>query len=247
MCKCEMRLVVWSVGVLAIVLFAQMWPPHPHYAAPATGVFILMALYSIRHFRQSHGFLGVCVSRAIVGSMAVLLLSPVLECMRDPYVVNPIFVNANFREPGESFAVNFFMTKPPYQVERQRLEAELEARPGKHLVIVHHPYHDVPSVDWVYNRADLASSKVIWARDMGYLKNRELVNYFPDRQVWFVDRAQAKLIPYDQATLPWKLAFDSPPFGPASDQGILADAEKTPAATPKRQIAVNSTKDQTPH
>lgn len=245
LCKGEMRVVALSLALLAMVLFAQMWPPHPHYAAPATGAFILIALYSIRHFRNAHGLVGVCVSRAVVGLMSILMFSPVLESLRDPYIVNPIFVNANFHEPGESFVVNFFMTRPPFQVDRARLETELERQPGKHLVIVHHPYHDVPSVDWVYNQADLGSAKVIWARDMGYLKNKELVNYYPDRKVWFVDRAQSKLIPYEQAMLPWKLALDSPPFGPASDQGILAKADTTPAATPKPQTAANSTKEQT--
>jgi hypothetical protein len=224
----------------------QIWPGHAHYAAPATGAFVLMALFGLRSFRKSNGQVGIYVSRAVAFLIVLCLLSPVVECLRDPYSIHPVFLNPEWQQPHASFETH--MDFPiPLQIERQRLQSELEARPGKHLVIVHHPYHDVPSVDWVYNRADLASSKVIWARDMGYLKNRELVNYFPDRQVWFVDRAQAKLIPYDQATLPWKLAFDSPPFGPASDQGILADAEKTPAATPKRQIAVNSTKDQTPH
>ena len=242
MWKSEMRVVLVSLALLAAELFAQMWPPHPHYAAPAAGAFILLALYSIRHFRNSHGFIGVCVSRAIVGLIGLLMLSPVLECMRDPFVVNPIFVNTMFPDPGESLALNFFMTKVPLQVDRERLETELEQRPGKHLVIVHYPYHEMPSVEWVYNGADLAGSKVIWARDMGYLKNRELVNYYPDRQVWFADRAQRELVPYDQATLPWKLAFDSPSFGLDSGQGVSARAA---AVSPRPQIAVNSTRDGT--
>ena len=247
MWKSELRLVLVSVVLLVIALAAQIWPAHPHYAAPAAGAFILMILFCLRHFRASNGFLGVCVSRAVVALMGILLLSPILECMRDPYVLNPIFINEEMDGWGDSPVVNFFMNKVPLQVERERLETELEARPGKHLVIVHYSYHEMPGVDWVYNGADLASSKVIWARDMGYLKNRELVNFYPDRKVWYVDRPQAKLIPYEEATLPWKLAYDSPPFGPASDQGISAKADKTPAANPRPQIAVNSTKENTFH
>src|SRR5581483_6396773 len=172
------------------------------------------------------------------------LLSPVVECLRDPFSIHPIFLNSEWRQPHASFETGIDLSIP-LQIERERLQVELEKRPGKHLVIVHHPYHDVPSVDWVYNPADLANSKVIWARDMGYLKNRELVGAYPDRQVWFVDRAQAKLIPYGVAMLPWKLALDSPPFGPASDQGILAKADTTTAPAPKPQIAANSTKEPT--
>jgi len=241
----ELRVVLVSLLLLGLDLFAQIWPPHPHYAAPAAGAFILIALYSLRHFRRSHGRFGICLSRAVVGLMAILMLSPVLECIRDPFVLNPVFVNENIREPGEPLVVNYSMIKPPLQIERARLETELEQRPGKHLVIVHHPYHDVPSVDWIYNKADLASAKVIWARDMGYLKNRELLGYYPDRQVWFVDRSQAELIPYEQAMLPWRLALSSPSFGPARDQVVSAKSDKTKWSSPRSQLAANSLKNPT--
>jgi hypothetical protein len=182
----------------------------------------------------------------VVALMAILMFSPVLECIRDPFVLNPVFVNTNIREPGEPLVVNYSMIKPPLQIERARLERELEQRPGKQLVIVHHPYHDVPSIDWIYNKADLASAKVIWARDMGYLKNRELLAYYPDRQVWFVDRSQAELIPYEQAMLPWKLAL-STPFGPARGQVVSANADKTSLGSPRSQLAANSQKNPTLH
>jgi len=247
MWRSEMRVVIVSVGLLAVDLMLQIWPPHAHYAAPATGAFILMGLYSLRHFRNSHSRIGARVSQAVAMMMVVCLLSPLLLCLRDPYSLTPRFMNAEWREPGAPFSETYNVYNMPLQIERQRLQADLERRPGKHLVIVHHPYHDVPSIDWIYNDADLASSKVIWARDMGYLKNQELLKYYADRQIWFVDRLQRELIPYEQAMLPWKLALDSPPFGPASDQGILAKADNTPAATPKPQIAVNSSKEQILH
>jgi len=246
MWRSELRVILFSVGLLATDLFLQIWPGHSHYAAPAAGAFVLMALYGVRSFRNSCGWMGICVSRAVVGLTMLCLLSPVVECLRDPFAINPVFLNPDWRQPGASFT-NAADLSLPLQIERQQLQAELERRPGKHLVIVHHPYHDVPSVDWIYNNADLPDATVIWARDMGYLRNRELVNSYPDRQVWYVDRAQAKLIPYDQATLPWKLAFDSPPFGSANEQGISAKAHKTAAATPGSQIAVNSTKEQSLH
>ncbi len=239
----EMRVVLVSLVLLGLDLFAQIWPPHAHYAAPAAGAFILIALYSLRHFRRSHGFFGLSLSRAVVGVMAILMFSPVLEYMRDPYGLNPTLVNQNMREPGQSFAVNFPMAKPPLQIERARLQTDLERRPGKHLVIVHHPYHEVPNIDWVYNRANLVNAKVIWARDMGYLKNQELVSYYPDRQVWFVDRSRAELIPYAQAMLPWKLALSSPLFGPASDQGVSANADKATAGSPRPHLAAESTRE----
>ena len=244
MWRTELRTVLFSVAFLATDLFMQIWPGHAHYGAPATGALVLMALFSLRHFRNSHPRVGQYASRAVVFLMLPCLFSPLVECLRDPYAIHPVFLNSDWRQPGASFTTSADLSLP-LQIERRQLQADLERRPGKHLVIVHHPYHDVPTVDWIYNPADLSGAKIIWARDMGYLKNQELINSYRDRQVWFVDRAQAKLLPYEQATLPWKLAFSSPPFGPASDQGTSAKAEKTPADTPRPQIAVNSAKEQT--
>jgi hypothetical protein len=87
--------------------------------------------------------------------------------------------------------------------------------PGRHLVIVHPKYHDVPGIDFVYNKASIDDAKIVWARDKGYLDNRELINYYPDRQVWYADRGNqlVPLLPYDKSILPWKLAlskFETP-------------------------------------
>jgi hypothetical protein len=40
-----------------------------------------------------------------------------------------------------------------------------------------HDSHD----EWVYNRADIDASAVVWARDMGEAKNQELLRYFTAR------------------------------------------------------------------
>jgi hypothetical protein len=44
----------------------------------------------------------------------------------------------------------------------------------------HHNVHD----DYVHNAADIDSSPVVWARDMGPEKNAGLVQYFRSRKVW---------------------------------------------------------------
>ena len=38
--------------------------------------------------------------------------------------------------------------------------------------------------EWIYNRAEIDHSQTIWAHEMGPEKNRELINYYPDRQFW---------------------------------------------------------------
>jgi hypothetical protein len=64
---------------------------------------------------------------------------------------------------------------------------ELDALPGNHLVIVHYGPNHTPHLEWVYNRADIDASKVVWARDMGDRENQELLRYFKDRRVWCID------------------------------------------------------------
>ena len=52
--------------------------------------------------------------------------------------------------------------------------------------------------EWVYNRADIDSAKVLWARDMGTSNNLELTHYYANRKVWLVepDAMPARISPY---------------------------------------------------
>ncbi len=85
----------------------------------------------------------------------------------------------------------------PRQIDRERIQSQLSRTPGEHLVIVHYQQRDVPSVEWVYNRADIDHAKVVWARDMGPEANQELLRYFASRRIWYVDRNSGSLlVPY---------------------------------------------------
>ncbi len=91
-------------------------------------------------------------------------------------------------------------------LDRAKALAQLEALPGKQLVIVrYNQYHDLNN-EWVYNRADIDAAKIVWARDMGDSENAELIRYFPKRRVWLAepDLAPPRLSPYpvsaDQGT-----------------------------------------------
>jgi hypothetical protein len=59
---------------------------------------------------------------------------------------------------------------------------------GKQLLIVRYGRdHNAVMNEWVYNRADVDGSKVVWARDMDTAANRELLEYFHDRRAWLVE------------------------------------------------------------
>jgi hypothetical protein len=198
----EMRVVLLSLGLLAADLFSRIWPPFPQYVSPALGAIFLLFLFSLRRFRSSRSEYAIWGSRAAVMVLAVWFISPVAEMLRDPFRTGPSILGTK----GDGYA--YFTL--PMDIERERIQSELTARSGKHLVIVRYPLRDLPGHEWVYNEADIDQAKVIWARDMGYWGNQELVNYYPDRQIWYVDRGDSlhRVLPYDQVTAPVKLAFE---------------------------------------
>jgi len=91
---------------------------------------------------------------------------------------------------------------------RAELESQLLSRPGQHLVIVRYLSSHDPNFEWVYNSADIDNSKIVWARDMG-AANKELLDYYPRRAVWFADAdtipPRPSSLPCGIETLDWKV------------------------------------------
>lgn len=137
----------------------------PHYLAPAFGALLVIAaagLQGIWKWRPANLELGPLLTMALI-SLAVVVSA------RD--VVAEMYVA---RHPTESVG------------QRPRLIERLERQGGRHLVIVHygpgHSLHD----EWVYNRADIDASDIVWAQDMGRARNQELLDYYRDRKVWLL-------------------------------------------------------------
>ncbi|MFL6450192.1 MAG: hypothetical protein ACJ746_21310 [Bryobacteraceae bacterium] len=82
----------------------------------------------------------------------------------------------------------------------------LSRRPGKHLVIVHYASNHPVNQEWVYNGADLAGSKIVWAREVSDSSDRELLNYYKDRHAWLV---QADVYPQQVVPYPFSAAGGS--------------------------------------
>jgi hypothetical protein len=168
---------VFAIAALGLLHFFQV-----HYAAAIAGpVFALIAigLERIAASDRSERRLGEAFCVAALTSAALGLALDV------PRV----------RNIQTSFGQDDF-----YFRRRAALEA-LAASPGRDLVIVtygpKHRFH----ADWVYNDADIDHADVVWARDMGAQRNRELLDYYPDRKKWrlrngFGDEADG-LVPYE--------------------------------------------------
>jgi hypothetical protein len=145
----------------------------PHYAAPLTCVilaFVVQGLRYLRTWRLDGKPMGAFIAHVII--LICVLMVPI-----------QVFT---FWERSHS------LNSVPQGIEREQILNHLISLPGKQLVFVRYrPDHDVLSQEWVYNDADIDESKVVWARDMNPVDNRELTTYFKDRSIWVVD-ADAK-------------------------------------------------------
>lgn len=91
---------------------------------------------------------------------------------------------------------------------RHRLEEKLNSAGGRHLIVVRYAPDHNPHLEYVYNRADIDRTTVIWARDLGKEANAELIEYFKDRNIWLLkesekwdeNRIEGVLQPYRRAT-----------------------------------------------
>ena len=75
--------------------------------------------------------------------------------------------------------------QPEWVVQRAAKIEELHQLPGQHLVLVQYSEnHDVHQ-EWVYNEADMANAKILWAHDDRPEWRQLLVEeYHSERQIW---------------------------------------------------------------
>ena len=152
-------LAILSLPVLGVAVEKAFGP---HYLAPMCGAWVILAgagLEACGEWRRAGRVVVVVVLGVAFGSCASKIVELARIAQRTPHVLDA----------------------------RPRLIADLQRQGGGHLIIVRYtPTHYI-HVEWVYNDADIDGSPVIWARDMGEEKNRELLDYYKDRHVWLFE------------------------------------------------------------
>lgn len=171
----RIRFLVLAGAFFGVGLFSETWLI-PHYVAPfAAGVYAIL-LQCMRHLRagsRADGSAGLFLVRAMP-ALCVLLV--VLRLSAHPLGIEL---------PGTHMATAYGTV--PLGLPRAQVFAKLSAMPGTQLAIVRYTSeHDILD-DWVYNRADIDGSKVVWAREMDPASNREVLNYFKGRTAWLVE------------------------------------------------------------
>jgi hypothetical protein len=174
----KMRFPLFASAFFALGLAVETWTM-PHYVSPATGLFYLILMYSMRHlnlWRRRQGRTGQALVRAVPALCVAMILLRIGAVLTQTAIEPPW---------------------PRGNLDRAHIVQELNHMPGQHLVFVRYgPDHNVDH-EYVYNASNIDASKIVWAQDMGPL-NQELMQYFRNRTVWLVegDAYPPHLIPY---------------------------------------------------
>jgi hypothetical protein len=166
-----------TVGVMTAAIYTEVFG-FAHYAAPVgILVFVLLAAVLERIARwRSHGPASVGGHAGLLVVAALVIMSAALLALR--IAGRPLHLRLE-RDVVDS---NIYGVAD-WADRRQALLTQLRAQSEPQLVIVHYSARHDPGQEWVYNRADLAHAKVIWARDMGASENLKLMAAFPGREV----------------------------------------------------------------
>jgi hypothetical protein len=183
----KMRLPVIICAAMIVGFAIQTWTL-PHYFSPALGALYILLVQCMRqlwHWRPGDRK----IAPALVGQATVRAI-PLLACAMILLRVTAAAAHVPIEPPW-----------PRGNLERASILRQLRQQPGLQLVIVRHGPHPDPTLDWVYNEANIDAARVVWARDMGKDDNQELLTYFKDRRVWQVnsDTVPSQLEPYEAA------------------------------------------------
>jgi hypothetical protein len=186
----RIRFLVISLVVLACGMSIEIFL-FPHYLAPFAAAFYALGLQCMRHMWQWRP------GDQAVGRAVLRLTVTICILMAGLRVFNKQIGCPVPGYPFSTWICNWF--GPDHFVpERDRVEEALAENPGGQLAIVRYSAEHNPVDEWVYNRADIDASKVIWARDMDAASNAELIRHYGDRKVWLVqpDSPAAEVSPY---------------------------------------------------
>jgi hypothetical protein len=152
----------------------------PHYGAPLTAAFVILAMQALRHSWIARRF-GNPLGEFLVPAAAMVCLGFIALSAMSAQQVTPLS-------------------------SRPSITKWLEEHGPGHLVFVRYGSEHPPGNEWIYNAADIDHSGIVWARDMGTRENAELLTYFPDRKSWLLlpDSNPVQLMPYTDINAPGK-------------------------------------------
>ncbi len=157
-----MRWIAVPIGIILLSTLTKFGAP-PHYSAPVAGLVVALIVQSLRYM-AGWQWRGKAVGRAAVRAIMVTGLI------------------------GSGFGIYLSTLNAitTHAEDRVLAEKELYEVPGNHLVLVTYgPNHD-DGDGWIYNKADIDSARVVWARDSSPEARAKLLEYFKDHKAWAI-------------------------------------------------------------
>jgi hypothetical protein len=186
----RVRFLVLCVAVFVASMSVEIFT-FPHYLSPFLAALYALGLQAMRHLRVWK-LNGLPVGRTFVRlSVANCVLLGVVGVFASPlHLKVPEWPRVRWDSAWQSTGDE--------GIARARIAAALEQFPGPQLAIVRYSSNHSPLDEWVYNRADIDASKIVWAREGDATANSELLQYYPARQAWLIepDTVPATMIPY---------------------------------------------------
>jgi hypothetical protein len=185
LCPYDLATAEERATVFLLLVFVLMIAPliaiQPHYAAVFAGVIYLRFLHSLTRLWSWRPW-DKPVGRALGVLLVVLLASQGLR----------------FTYGRDKYSRSIAEDHSHFESARRSMMQVLEKQPGRQLVLLSYASDHTPHEEWVYNRADIDASPIVWAREMGPEQDRPFLEYFRDRRVWLLepDTSPAKLSPY---------------------------------------------------
>jgi hypothetical protein len=173
---------LWPFLVSAAVAVIVERSFFAHYLAPFTGVFLIFVVVALKElWTERPGLAGGIFAVVCIAACSATGLS-VAQRFNYTFYAPPDWCCTDTRAWERSFVIS-----------------KVQAMPEKQLLIVRYAMHE-PLPAWIYNGADIDSSKVIFARDFGACGNQELLHYYRDRRKWllWVDGFKYELTPYPE-------------------------------------------------
>ena len=186
----RVRFLILCLAVFLASLSIEIFT-FPHYLAPLMAALYTLGLQAMRHLRVFK-LNGAPVGRTLVRlSVANCVLLSVASVFASPLHLRvPQWPRVRWDSAWQSTADE--------GIARARIADDLEQLPGPQLAIVRYTPGHNPLDEWVFNRADIDASKVVWAREGDAAANSELLRYYHARQAWLIepDTVPATVIPY---------------------------------------------------
>lgn len=150
----------------------------PSQNAPATVLIILVVVQCWRHLRvwQRQRQWGVAVTRLLMASFAIAIFLGGLGRAIEPVLPDRL---RHLPPIWESLY--------PIQRLRDDVNELLAGIPGKHLVFVKYSPGHCFCEEWVFNSADIASQRIIYARPYSPSSDEALIQTFKDHDAWVVE------------------------------------------------------------